>query len=210
METSVWGGGGTRCGVGEGTVTTHPSSLPPGTDPAPSMSSQGSSWRGPSPSLADTSPPLGMGHFGRPPGSATQPCSGTTSVPPGGPSLLWSHSTLHRGQHASPRREIRHPPATLPCPPLPRFGQPCQASPAPGYPTPCARGWGCLPCTLLLPGRSFLLPPPRIPLPPSPFSVSLISANGKWAPSLLGKLPGGCRPGTGYKLSLESLRGGGG
>lgn len=158
----------------------------------------------------DTSPPLGMGDFGRPPGSATQPCSGTTSVPPGGPSLLWSHSTLHGGQHASPRREIRLPPATLPCPPLPRFGQPCQASPAPGYPTPCAPGWSCLPRTLLLPGTSFLLPPPRIPLPPSPFSVSLISANGKWAPSLLGKLPGGCRPGTGYKLPLESLRGGGG
>lgn len=156
----------------------------------------------------DTSPPLGMGHFGRPPGSATQPCSGTTSVPPGGPSLLWSHSTLHRGQHASPRREIRLPPS-----------QPAMPSPAqiwaalPGQPctrVPCAPGWGCLPCTLLLPGRSFLLPPPRIPLPPSLFSVSLISANGKWAPSLLGKLPGGCRPGTGYKLPLESLRGGGG
>lgn len=90
----------------------------------------------------------------------------------------------------------------------PRFGQPYQASLTPGVPS--TPGSGCLPHILILPGRYFLLLPPRIPLPPSPFSFSLISANGKWAPSLLGKLPGGCRPGTGYKLPLESLRGGGG
>lgn len=127
-----------------------------------------------------------------------------TPLPTGETLLLWSQhpalravGTTQEGDQA-PSSHALHP----------RFGQPYQASLTPGVPS--TPGSGCLPHILILPGRYFLLLPPRIPLPPSPFSVSLISANGKWAPSLLGKLPGGCRPGTGYKLPLESLRGGGG
>lgn len=82
-----------------------------------------------------------------------------------------------------------------------------------GVTAPCKDGKHCprlgLPTTHTLPSWKIFLAPPAQDPPPSPSSISLISANGKWAPSLLGKLPGGCRAGKGYKLSLESLRGGG-
>lgn len=97
-------------------------------------------------------------------------------------------------------------PATLPCVPPTRLEQPCQASPAPGCPVPQAGAARHAHSSFL---EDLFSSPTQDP-PPFPFSVSLISTNGKWAPSLLGKLPGGCRAGTGYKLPPESLRGGGG
>lgn len=140
---------------------------PPGTDPAPSVPGQGSSWGGQSPSLGtDISSPLGMGCSGRPLGSATQPCSGTASVHPGGLSLLQRHSTLHQGQQATPSREMRLPPATPAVPPqiwaaLP--GQPCARVP----PTPHPRLG--LPATHTPPSWKIFSSPhpgsPSLPLP---------------------------------------------
>lgn len=139
METSVWGGGGTRCGVGEGTVTTHPSSLPPGTDPALSMSSQGSSWRGPSPSLAQTPAlPWEWDTLGDPQAVPPSPAQAPPLSHLGDPPCFGVTVPCTEGSMHHPGGRSGSPPATLPCPPLPRFGQPCQASPAPGYPAPQA------------------------------------------------------------------------
>lgn len=204
METSVRGGRRHQMWGGRGACCYPSQQAPPRLILLHSMPSQGSSWAGqmgakPQPGTGITSV-LGMG--------TPRQCHSALLVqhlcPPGRLSLLWSQhpalravGTTQEGDQA-PSSHALHP----------RFGQPYQASLTPGVPS--TPGSGCLPHILILPGRYFLLLPPRIPLPPSPFSVSLISANGKWAPSLLGKLPGGCRPGTGYKLPLESLRGGGG
>lgn len=190
--------------MGEGPVATHPSRLLPGTDPAPFHSKSRKQ--------------LGRADGGQ----ATawhrhQLCFGngdTQTVPPSPicATALPTWETLPAVESASCSEGSGHHPGGR-SGSLQPFLAPQIWAAIPGQPqtrAPSTLGSGCLPHVLILPGRYFLLLPPRIPLPPSPFSVSLISANGKWAPSLLGKLPGGCRPGTGYKLPLESLRGGGG
>lgn len=195
--------------MGERPVATHPSRLPPGTDPAPFRAKprkkldradggQATAWHRHQLSL-------GNGVSGVPQAVPPSPtCATPLPTWETLPAVESASCTEGSGHHSGGR-------SGSPSHPLhPRFGQLYQPSLTPQYPTPCTSGWGCLPHILLLPGRYFLLLPPRIPLPPSPFSVSLISTNGKWAPSRLGKLPGGCRPGTGYKLPLESLRRGGG